>query len=1046
MDTHPRRNGYPPVAPLDDVAKMRRQPPLAHWSTTSLALFALVSCVFAGRNAAAQTGASAAIRPLQEDAELLDVAVIDVDNAWAVGNWGTIWHTVDGGRHWRLEHDDATCRLTSVHFVDGDHGWIAGSSRHALTHTTRGILLRTADGGKTWQQDQSALLPGIERLRFFDSSHGWAVGNSSGLFATSLFVTDSGGRSWTPLVASSATDWTAADFLDPQTGALAGDHGAAAFIRQRAIEEHRQSSVGLRRLHAMKLESDIGWVVGDGGLVMISADRGRNWQLPPADPQLVAGPDFDWRAVEARGNKCWVVGSPGSRVLMTADGGRTWQTVATGQSATLRAIQFVDDDHGFAVGALGTILSTSDGGRTWKHCRSTARRAAVLVLVSGPEDAPLELIARLAGNEGYLTTVCYLNRRDLEGASPEASTLLARGAEAAVAAGASSAEAAWAFPIRQTGIAQNSEQLVEGWDRASDGHGLERLESYLVRAIRSWRPEIVVTHAARPRGDDPLGHTINQLVLRASESAADPTRFAEHLTQAGLEPWRVRKVFGSLPRGQLGSVNLTSSQLAPRLGCSLAEVAESARSLVAGAYEPSPPTVGFQLLLDNVPQGAGVHDFLSGITLAPGGDARRLLGEGPTGPSDLMRRVAQKHRSLQAIIGHLDKDGQNPARAIAQIGSLTKDLDARSAGDVLFHLGRHYHATGHWQLAGESFQLLATRYPGHALSEAANVWLLQSLASSEVGWQMRRKQQPSGANLSTIQLAAFEAIENDGPKDAAADDPLATGTRAARALALARLVESRHPAAFAQPQVQFPLAVAQRQAGLPRQGERFYLSFARTRPHDAWWACASGEAWLADPKGLPPKSVCHAALAATKPRLDGQANEGTWQHAAPIELSSAQRDDSAWPAVVTLAHDREFLYVAVNCRKAPGVDYSKTDGTRQRDADLSGHDRIELFLDLDRDWTTAYRLVIDHRGWAAEDCWGSQAWNPRLFIAAADSDSSWSIEAAIPLAELVERPPESKDVWAVGIQRTVPGAGFQSWSRPAATRPLAEGFGYLIFD
>ena len=55
-------------------------------------------------------------------------------------------------------------------------------------------------------------------------------------------------------------------------------------------------------------------------------------------------------------------------------------------------------------------------------------------------------------------------------------------------------------------------------------------------------------------------------------------------------------------------------------------------------------------------------------------------------------------------------------------------------------------------------------------------------------------------------------------------------------------------------------------------------------------------------------------------------------------------------------------------------------------------------------------------------------------------------EAAIPLAQLTGTMPKSSDVWALGIQRIVPGVGMQSWTTPAAVEPTPQGFGYLIFE
>jgi hypothetical protein len=91
-------------------------------------------------------------------------------------------------------------------------------------------------------------------------------------------------------------------------------------------------------------------------------------------------------------------------------------------------------------------------------------------------------------------------------------------------------------------------------------------------------------------------------------------------------------------------------------------------------------------------------------------------------------------------------------------------------------------------------------------------------------------------------------------------------------------------------------------------------------------------------------------------------------------------------------------------------------------------------------------LAMDHRGWVAESCWGDMSWNPTWFVAQAADEQSWTIETAIPLDQLTGVYPGPRAVWAVGIQRIVPGVGFQSWTQPAAIEVLPEGFGWLMFD
>ncbi|HUY90232.1 MAG TPA: YCF48-related protein [Pirellulales bacterium] len=1015
-------------------------------------------------DASAPSAAPTYARSMQEDAELTDVSFVDSQRGWAVGDRGVVWHTADGGKHWRLQNSGVNCRLESVHFIDPENGWVAGGTFHPYTQASQGVLLRTRDAGRTWVQDKNLLLPRLRRVQFFNGALGWAIGETSAMFPSGAFVTENGGRTWSPLSGVFAQGWLAGDLVDPHSGALAGRAGMVAAVRRQGLQEARSPAFGLRGLHRMKLAAPVsGWLVGDGGLVLTTSDLGLSWQTPAGDPVDEAGRDFDWRGLEVRGQRVWIAGSPGTKVLHSEDGGQSWQLHSTGQYLPLRAISFVDNLHGWAVGALGTVLATDDGGRSWRRQRAGGTRAALLAVYSEASATPLELLVRLAGNEGYLTAVELLNRRDAEPGQQRFATAPDRAREALVGVGVSAAEMAWAFPLRQAGLSLSAEQLVEGWNRANDGAGLERLEAHLVQQIRTWRPDVMLTHATSLGGQDPLGHVVNQIVLRVVEQAADATRFPEQISQMGLDPWQAKKVFGSLTGRELGTLNITTSQLAGRLGTSLADYAIASRGLIADEFETPPVTLGFRSYIDRLPQGLGEHDFFSGITLHPGGEARRVLIEHPAQGLDAMKRIAQKQRNMQAILSRPELSRQDQGRFLAQIGELTAGLDDSSAAGVIHQLGRQFYRTGRWEMAAETFQTLVDRYPNHPLSQAALVWLVQYWSSGEAA---RRSELLK--NERADQAAATAQQINGGgfgpPPLGQAADPLvppsnltvrqatvaavdlsAEANRPTRAAGLGKLLEQRNPAVYAELPVRFPLASAWRNQGFPRQSERFYLDLVRTRPHDAWWTCAAGEQWLAEPQSLPPKTILYAATGA-KPRLDGKLDDDLWTRGKPVELRSALGDGADWPAVALVAYDREFLYLGVHCRRAPGAGYEPASGPRPRDPDLSAHDRVDFLIDLDRDWTTCYRFTIDHRGWTGEACWGDSSWNPSWFVAADSNDDGWSAEAAIPAAALTGEAPGPRSVWALGIQRTVPGVGFQSWTVPAAAAPVPEGFGYLIFE
>ena len=119
---------------------------------------------------------------------------------------------------------------------------------------------------------------------------------------------------------------------------------------------------------------------------------------------------------------------------------------------------------------------------------------------------------------------------------------------------------------------------------------------------------------------------------------------------------------------------------------------------------------------------------------------------------------------------------------------------------------------------------------------------------------------------------------------------------------------------------------------------------------------------------------------------------------------------------------------------------------RDRDADLSKTDRVTLRLDIDRDFTTAFELSVNSRGWTHDACWGDPNWNPAWYAAAAGDDTSWTIEAAIPLAELADKPPAARGVWAASARRTIPRVGYQTWSGAPTSDDSPAQFGMLIFE
>jgi hypothetical protein len=225
-------------------------------------------------------------------------------------------------------------------------------------------------------------------------------------------------------------------------------------------------------------------------------------------------------------------------------------------------------------------------------------------------------------------------------------------------------------------------------------------------------------------------------------------------------------------------------------------------------------------------------------------------------------------------------------------------------------------------------------------------------------------------------------------------------------------------------------------------------SLAASRFSGDWASCAKAELFIAGrTKGEDcPKPFFLCKTAAAKPKLDGRLDDEAWQSARPVSLRESTSPVEPLESIVALTHDGEFLYIAISCQRATAIEYPSDDRLRTRDADLQANDRVELFLDIDRDYATYYRLAVDHRGWTHETCLGDASWNPAWYVAAAGDQTHWTVEAAIPLAELTADKTLKKSYWAVGLRRNVPGHSSQSWTLGQGDEIKPETFGLMQFE
>src|SRR5262245_32873016 len=121
-------------------------------------------------------------RPQGNDLNAVDF--FDTKTGFAVGNFGAIVRTLDGGVNWELQKSGTTDFLFGV---------AANGVRGAVAVGANGTILRTTNRGATWERRQSGVTAGLLNVDFAGANHGIIVGEN-----TILRTTDAG-ATWTPV-------------------------------------------------------------------------------------------------------------------------------------------------------------------------------------------------------------------------------------------------------------------------------------------------------------------------------------------------------------------------------------------------------------------------------------------------------------------------------------------------------------------------------------------------------------------------------------------------------------------------------------------------------------------------------------------------------------------------------------------------------------------------------------------------------------------------------------------------------------------------------
>jgi len=127
------------------------------------------------------------------------------------------------------------------------------------------------------------------------------------------------------------------------------------------------------------LDDNLGFMTGNHKSLLLSSDGGENWSIIDSS---IANKNMH-KIFFVDDSTGWACGSEGY-VLKTTDRGNTWADASANTPVDLRAIHFIDRDHGWAVGGSWVYITptnyyfsnvycrTTDGGDSWAVSASSA--------------------------------------------------------------------------------------------------------------------------------------------------------------------------------------------------------------------------------------------------------------------------------------------------------------------------------------------------------------------------------------------------------------------------------------------------------------------------------------------------------------------------------------------------------------------------------------------------------------------------------------------------------------------------------------------------
>ncbi|NOS83753.1 MAG: hypothetical protein HOP31_01330, partial [Ignavibacteria bacterium] len=304
------------------------------------------------------------LNPLPQGNTLTGIQYINSNVGYAVGYYGTVLKTTNGGINWIKMNTGLTEYFNALSFIDENTGYVVGNS---------GLIIKTTDSGNSWVWQNSGSNQSLNCIVAIDQNLAFIGGGYNGYVQSHVLKTTNGGNNWEIFSSGTFKDLYGIDFVDENNGMLVGDSGAVLNTKNSGLTWSTQVSGVYAHLSSVHfLNVNTGIAVGENGWIVKTTNGGTSWNARSINYD-------DYRVVKFIGqNKVIAVGgwyfTEKGLVSVSTDGGDNWTHQNNAGKQELLSASVIGLNDIIICGWFGALIKSTDGGQNWLNLNQTLQR------------------------------------------------------------------------------------------------------------------------------------------------------------------------------------------------------------------------------------------------------------------------------------------------------------------------------------------------------------------------------------------------------------------------------------------------------------------------------------------------------------------------------------------------------------------------------------------------------------------------------------------------------------------------------------------------